>query len=192
MSEQWLKHRQDIFVDHFSKFTIMVSTHDQTAVITAKLFRTDVAQLYGYPKCIISDQGSNFESQIFSKLCCLRRIHTPPLTTIYSGTRPVSDSVKHSYTWSRPWSKGTRISCHNILEVSCGPIMTQYTNATRYTPFFLMFGQFPYRVEAQPSPDFTVCVAAEFQEKKTLHRNTLQPCVFSPDIDLGIGNVSLF
>lgn len=131
-----------VFVDHFSKFAIVVPTKDQTAITTAKLFWKHVVQPYGCPKRILSDQGPNFESQLFSELCRLsgiRKSHTTPY-------HPQGNGVCERFN-------RTLLGLIRTLEQEqrerwpqyVGDVVWAYNQtvhrATGYTPHFLMFGR---------------------------------------------------
>lgn len=57
-----------VYVEYFIKFAVMVPTKNQMRSTTAKLFWEYVIQLYRCSKRILSDQGRNLESVIFSEL----------------------------------------------------------------------------------------------------------------------------
>ena len=55
-------------VDHFSKWAEAVSLSNHTAPIVAKALMTHVFTKYGAPKQLLSDQGPEFESNLFKEL----------------------------------------------------------------------------------------------------------------------------
>jgi len=61
-------------VDFFSRRTHFIPCNTNvTALKTAQLLREHVIKLHGYPKCMVSDRGSIFTSEVWSELCrCLR------------------------------------------------------------------------------------------------------------------------
>ena len=55
--------------DHFSRWVEIIPVPDQTAETTARVILNEVIARFGCPISIHSDQGSNYESKIFSELC---------------------------------------------------------------------------------------------------------------------------
>ena len=56
-------------VDAFSRWPVLVPTHSTTAEVTADLVWEHWISVYGIPKRIISDQGPQFESELFARVC---------------------------------------------------------------------------------------------------------------------------
>ena len=54
--------------DYFTKWIEIYAVPDQTAVICAQIMLNDVVCRFGCPLAIHSDQGRNFESEIFQEL----------------------------------------------------------------------------------------------------------------------------
>ena len=71
-----------IITDHYSRFAQAVVTSSQTALVTAKAAWNHFFSKYGFPKKIVTDQGTNFESKLFMKLCQVVKI-TKLRTTSY-------------------------------------------------------------------------------------------------------------
>ena len=56
-------------MDSFSKFAFAFPMRNQEAVTVAKILVDQVFTFFGTPMRILSDQGKNFESQLFQELC---------------------------------------------------------------------------------------------------------------------------
>ena len=54
-----------VITDHFTRFAVTIPTKDQTA------FYNEFVVHYGLPAKIHTDQGANFQSELFSHLCLL-------------------------------------------------------------------------------------------------------------------------
>ncbi len=70
-----------VVADHFSKWTEAYAMPDQTAKTCADIILTEFISRFGCPIDIHSDQGRNFESNIFRELCHLlgiRKTRTSP------------------------------------------------------------------------------------------------------------------
>ena len=60
-----------VITDHFTIFAVAIPTKDQTAKTTAEAFFNEFVVHYGLPAKIHTDQGANFQSELFSHLCLL-------------------------------------------------------------------------------------------------------------------------
>ena len=59
------------FVDHFTKHVEAYPLKNQEAVSVARVFLNEFVSRYGVPYVIHSDQGTNFESNLFKEICKL-------------------------------------------------------------------------------------------------------------------------
>ena len=71
-----------IITDHYSRFAQAIKTTNQTAFTTAQAAYNHFFSKYGFPEKIVTDQGTNFESDLFQKLCKVADI-TKLRTTSY-------------------------------------------------------------------------------------------------------------
>ena len=55
-------------IDHFSKWIEVMPMRNQEAATVAKLLFDRVSCTHGCPKQILTDQGQNFEGQLFQEL----------------------------------------------------------------------------------------------------------------------------
>ncbi len=70
-----------VVTDHFTKWVEILAVPDQTAATCADRILNEVISRYGCPYDLLSDQGRNYESAIFSELCKLleiRKTRTTP------------------------------------------------------------------------------------------------------------------
>ena len=63
-----------VITDHFTKWVEIFPIPDQTAVTCANILLNEIIARFGTPLDLHSDQGRNFESEIFSELCRLLEI----------------------------------------------------------------------------------------------------------------------
>ena len=73
--------------DYFTKWTQAFALKDQTAFTVADVLMNQCFSLFGLPRWIHSDQGRNFESELFAQLCKLLDVRKTR-TTVY---HPQSD-----------------------------------------------------------------------------------------------------
>jgi len=77
------------FQDAFSKYPEAIPIPDQTARTVAEKFVTEIICKHGTPKKLITDQGSNFLSELFIEICKL--LHISKLNT--SAYHPQTNGV---------------------------------------------------------------------------------------------------
>ncbi|CAC5421299.1 unnamed protein product [Mytilus coruscus] len=75
--------------DYFSKWADAIPIRDQEATTVANKLVERVITILGVPKEIHSDQGANFESNVFREMCKLLGLHKTRTT----GLRPQSDGM---------------------------------------------------------------------------------------------------
>jgi transposase InsO family protein len=72
------------FQDELSKFVIGIPIPQQDAETIAKEFVLDVVLKFGAPAQILTDQGSNFLSDLFKNMCRMLRIRKIQTTAFHS------------------------------------------------------------------------------------------------------------
>ena len=121
-------------VDHFSKFAFAYPMRNQEAHTVAKLLLDNVICLRGVPDRILTDQGPNFESQLFQELCRalgIHKIRTSPYEASTNGfterfhltlNAMLAKCVKENQRdWDRclqPVLAAYRSSCHTSMSMS--------------------------------------------------------------------------
>ena len=64
-----------MMVDQFTKWVECIPLSTQTADVTAQAAVNEFFTRFGYPFEIFTDQGPNFDSQLFKELCNRMQIH---------------------------------------------------------------------------------------------------------------------
>ncbi len=70
-----------VITDSFTKYAVAVPTPNQKARTVAKCLWENLIVHYGFPECLHSDQGPDFESRIIKELCgisSIQKIRTTP------------------------------------------------------------------------------------------------------------------
>jgi len=62
------------FQDELSKFTLAVPIVQQDAMTVARAFVEEIILKFGIPQSILTDQGSNFISEVFGNVCKILKI----------------------------------------------------------------------------------------------------------------------
>ena len=70
-----------VITDHFTRYALAYPSKTQTAQATARILWDNFICHYGFPEKFISDQGTNFESDLIKELCKIagvQKLHTTP------------------------------------------------------------------------------------------------------------------
>ena len=78
-----------VIADYFTKWTQAFTIRDQEATTVANAMVEGVVALFGVPRLLQSDKGSNFESNVFREMCKVLGIDKTRTTT----RRPQSDGM---------------------------------------------------------------------------------------------------
>ena len=140
-------------IDHFSKFAFAYPMRNQEASTVAKILVEKVICLMGTPARILTDQGPNFESNLFKELCAalgVAKVRTSPYEASTNGlierfhltlNAMLAKTVKEN---QRNWDD-------RLQFVMAAYRSTQHAS-TSLTPNFVIFG----RENVMPS-DLVLC-----------------------------------
>lgn len=129
-----------VITDHFSKFVIIKRLKSAKAKITCQYVEEDLFHLFGAPRVIICDNGTVFQSKLFTKLMDdykVKRQFTPLYHPQANPTERVnrvigtaiSAYVKEDH---RKWDE-------NISKIACA-LRTCHHESTKHTPYEICFG----------------------------------------------------
>jgi transposase InsO family protein len=132
------------FPDELSKYTLAVPIKQQDAPTVARSFVEEIILKFGIPQTALTDQGSNFMSEVFSNVCKILRIRKIKCTAY----QPQSNGYLERYNrvlveylrcfileYQSNWDKW-------LPEATFVSNTTPHT-ATGYTPHELLFGRNP-------------------------------------------------
>jgi transposase InsO family protein len=129
------------FQDDLTKFIVAEPIPMQDAETVAREFVRNIVLKFGIPEVVLTDQGSNFLSQLFQNTCKLlriKKIHTTAFHPesnggIERGHRVFIEYLRHYVTEDqRGWDDWIPYAAH-VYNVTTH-------RATGYTPFELLFG----------------------------------------------------
>jgi len=115
---------------------------DQEASTVARLLMDRVICVHGCPKQILTDQGPNFESQLFQELCRLLvidKIRTSPYRPSTNGNIERFHSTMHSLT--AKWVSTNHRDWDEKLSAVTFAYRSTVHESTGFTPYFIMHGQ---------------------------------------------------
>lgn len=128
--------------DNFTKWVEAFPLPDEQAVTVAEVLASEWVCHYGAPQMLHSDQGRNFESEVFQKMCTLfgiEKTHTTPF-------RPQSDGQVERFNATLQKILATTAErCHWDWDLMIPYAVMAYRatkhSATSFTPNFMMFGR---------------------------------------------------
>jgi transposase InsO family protein len=130
------------FQCNFSKFVGAIPVKNIEAETVARKFVNHVVFNYGLPKTILTDQGSNFTSQLFKNMCRIFNVKKIQ-TTAY---RPQSNGGLERFhrtlkEYLRNFIKSDQSDWDEQARIACFVYNTSKNEGTGYLPFELMQGR---------------------------------------------------
>ena len=133
-----------VITDHFTRYALAYPSKTQTAQATARILWDNFICHYGFPEKFISDQGRNFESDLFKELCKIagvQKLHTTPY-------HPQGNGQCERFNSTLCNMLGTLSEEEKSDWKSYLGCMTHAYNCTKhasttYSPYYLVFGRHP-------------------------------------------------
>jgi transposase InsO family protein len=131
-----------IISDYFSKWCVAVPMMDMEAITVARAFVDHFVTIFGVPRQLHTDQGSQFESKLFQAVCKLLGIDKTRTTPYW----PQSDGLVERCNATLEAMLSKVVSSHQKdWDVFLQPLMMAYRSSahdtTGYSPNMLMFGE---------------------------------------------------
>ena len=133
-----------VITDHFTRFAVAIPTKDQTAKTTAEAFFNEFVVHYGLPAKIHTDQGANFQSELFSHLCLLTGMEKSRTSPYHPMGNGLTERFNRTLI-----SMLRTISPNQKLEWKkhIAPLVHAYNcmrhESTGFSPYELLFGRQP-------------------------------------------------
>ena len=133
-----------VVTDHFTRLAHAFVTPSQTASVVAKTLWDKFFMYYGVPEKILSDQERNFESSLIDELCKLtgvKKLRTTPY-------RPQTNKQCEKFNSTLINMIGTlpvelKQNCQDHVNTLVHAYNCMESTATKYSPYYLMFGREP-------------------------------------------------
>ena len=133
-----------VVVDHFTRFVQAFVTKNQMARTTARVLYNNYFSVFGFPQCLMSDQGTEFCWKVIAAMCSLlgvEKIRTTPYHPQTNGSAERVHQTLQRMIGKLDPEKRRKWPAH------IGSIIIAY-NSTRslvtgYSPYYLMFGRRP-------------------------------------------------
>jgi len=86
------------FQDELSKFTLAIPIVQQDAMTVARAFVEEIILKFGIPQSMLTDQGSNFMSEVFGNVCKILKIKRIKCTAYHPQTNSALERTE--YVWN--------------------------------------------------------------------------------------------
>jgi hypothetical protein len=147
------------FQDDLSKFLLAIPVSQQDAETIAREFVLNVVLKFGAPAQILTDQGSNFLSDMFKNMCRMLRIRKVQTTAFHpesNGGLERSHRVLAEYL--RHYVREDQTDWDEWIPYAVYVYNTTVHAATAYTPFELVYGfksEVPSALRETPSVQYS-------------------------------------
>ena len=140
-----------VATDLFTRWIETVALPDQSAVSVARAFVENVVLRYGAPGSLLTDQGTNFESQLMGEICSLLNVKKIRTSVFHPRTDGQAERMNRTIK-ERITSLGG--SWEEALPVVTRSINCTVNSSTGFSPFQLVYGRHPSDL-VQPSQEFS-------------------------------------
>ena len=131
-----------VMVDQFTKWIEVIPLPSQTAEETAKAAVNEFFSRFGYPLQVLSDQGTNFESDLFKEMCKLLRIHKARTTAYRPSANGQAERMNRTMLAAiRSFVNAQQNDWDEFLPQIASAIRAAVNRSTGYTPNRLMLGR---------------------------------------------------
>jgi hypothetical protein len=132
------------FQDEHSKFTLAVPIRQQDAVTVAKAVVDEIFLTFRIPQTVLTEQGSNFMSEVFANVCILLKIKRIKCTAYHPQT---NGSLKKTHRvlveYLRCFILEDQSNWDQWLSYATFVFNTTPHTSTGFTPHELLFGRKP-------------------------------------------------
>ena len=141
------------FQDHLTKFSKAMPLPNQEANTVSKAFVTKIVLEYGIPECILTDQGTNFMSEVFKNTCKLLKIKKIQTTAYHPESNGVLERSHRTLAeYLRHFINKDQTDWDEWIPYANYTYNTTPHTATGYTPFELIYGHPPELPTALAKP----------------------------------------
>lgn len=144
------------FQDNLTKFVGAIPIQNQEAETIAREFVEQIVLKYGTPAGILTDQGTNFLSILFTNVCKLLKIKKVKASAYHPET---NGSLERSHRTLKEYLRNFANEAHDnwagLIPYCMFTLNSTRNEATGYTPFELLFGHevfIPTSLKNKPEP----------------------------------------
>ena len=142
--------------DNLSQYLITQPLRNQTVDEVSEALINRVFLLYGIPKIILTDQGSNFMSDVFKRICKLFQIEKLNTVAYHPESNGALERTHRTLvTYLRSYVDTKPSNWDQWLQFASFTFNTTPHSITRYSPYELLFGRkcnLPGELEQKAQP----------------------------------------
>jgi hypothetical protein len=157
-----------VVVDNFSKFCLLFPLRSATATAVARHLEEDVFMIYGIPRYVICDNGSEFDGHPVRKLADKYNVRLLYNAKYHPQANPTERTNKTIGTMLRSYVKDNqRMWDQNIPQIGFA-LRTAVNETTGFTPAYLNFGRELWaksEVEPQDEPNLQPPSSEELSQR---------------------------
>lgn len=136
--------------DLLTKFSLAIPLRQTTSVAVADAFVNELICVFGAPRVVLTDQGSNFISSLLKNVA--RRFKIKQVkTTAYRPQSNGSVERSHQVLWEYLKQFSKKDNWDEYLRLATFSSNTSIHEGTRYTPYELVFGKIAETPSGDPS-----------------------------------------
>ena len=147
------------FQDNLTKFSKAIPIKNQEATTTAKEFTTKIIFEHGIPEKILTDQGTNFLSEMFKNTCKLLRIEKIQTIAYHPESNGALERSHHTLEeYLRHLINADQTDWDEWIPYAMFTYNTTPHTATGFTPFELVYGHratLPTTLSQPPKPTYS-------------------------------------
>jgi len=129
-------------IDHFSKWVELYPMKNQEATTVARILFDNIICVHGCPLQILTDRGTNFESELFQQLCHLMKIDKVRTTAYQPSTNGQIERFHSTmHHMIAKWVIENQRNWDETLPAVAFAYRTSENEATGFTPFYLQYGR---------------------------------------------------
>lgn len=142
--------------DNLSKYVIAIPIKNQTVEEVTDAFVNKVILIYGIPNTIVTDQGSNFMSDVFKRICKLFKIEKINTAAYHPESNGALERThKTLVTYLRCFCDPKSFNWNTWLPFACFSYNTTPHSITKFTPYEILYGRrcnIPGILQSTPQP----------------------------------------
>ena len=166
------------FQDLLTKFSKAIPLENQEANTVAKEFVTRIICDYGIPQRVLTDQGTNFLSQVFKNVCKLLKIEKIQTTAYHPQSNGALERSHRTLAeYLRNFIEEDQTDWDEWLPYAMFTYNTTPHTSTSYTPYELVFGRqatLPTSLNQAPQLTYTYDKYAEELRERLRSTNSIE------------------
>lgn len=168
--------------DDLTKFSLAVPLPDHTANTIAKTFIEHLVCLHGIPQAVMTDQGTDFLSKIFTSCCKILQIEKIKTTAYHPQSNGALERSHRTLTeYLRHYTNERKQNWDEYLPYSMFVYNSSIHSTTGYQPYELLYGrpvEVPHSLSQSPQPcynydDYNMEMKQKFQESHEMARRNV-------------------